>query len=850
MIKKQQKKIIFYFLVWAIVASAGLYFRLYPVIFKSSSETDGKAIMFLTNRLQIATLKNVNELYPGLSTDKKQMLAQEKLAQATTGKPEEIRKAISLLSQEIYKQELSENLQSETPETYLIASDPYYFYGLTKELAKGNKIMTERKGAKYLNKKMLSPNGYWEAINLHPFIGYGIYKIVSKIMPNTSLMFAVSFTPIFLMLLSCIIFFFICYRLKLRAWASFISGTLLFLAPIFLRRSFFGWYDSDPYNILFPLLIIFLFFLGLEKRTCLRSSIVSGILCAATLSLYAFFWQGWVYLFSLLFLSGCIILPINHFIFKKTSETKNLSLCFTSIYGGAFLGILLSFGPKEFFFLFQEGFKVLGEFLSSKLGLWPDVYLTVGELNHTPLGELLSLSGGAMFFALSIIGILFLGFTSIKNKNSETLYKTIFLILFFLSSFMLAVKARRFILLLLIPLSILSALSLNFIYDFIKKFLKTKTTKLIILNSILVALVLVLGAITIIPSLKTADSWSSRLRPIFNQTWDKALTKIKNETPENSIINTWWPPGHFIKSIAERRVTFDGATLNVPQAYWMGNVLLSSDETKALGLLRMLNSSANKAAEYLETIGFKKSDTIKILNKITILSKSEAKEILEKYISLSQIKKLLKLTHATPDPSYLLIYNDLIENIIGVTFVGRWNVESIEKINQDPSLVKRVKGSGLTQYIDFMWGLQGGLPRISQPFTETSQDKTYVYFDQGIRIKKDSMDCKIRSKEFGSGIPRSIIYKKDGQIIEKKFPEATLSYCIIFAKNNYGKFECILMDEFLAQSLAVKLYYFDGTGLKYFSPSVNEQALENKTKICAYKINWEKFIKDLNNKED
>jgi len=43
----------------------------------------------------------------------------------------------------------------------------------------------------------------------------------------------------------------------------------------------------------------------------------------------------------------------------------------------------------------------------------------------------------------------------------------------------------------------------------------------------------------------------------------------------------------------------------------MGNVLLSSDETKALGLLRMLNSSANKAAEYLETIGFKKSDTIK-----------------------------------------------------------------------------------------------------------------------------------------------------------------------------------------------------------------------------------------------
>ena len=39
------------------------------------------------------------------------------------------------------------------------------------------------------------------------------------------------------------------------------------------------------------------------------------------------------------------------------------------------------------------------------------------------------------------------------------------------------------------------------------------------------------------------------------------------DNPENSIITTWWPPGHFIKSMAQRRVTFDGATINFPQAY-------------------------------------------------------------------------------------------------------------------------------------------------------------------------------------------------------------------------------------------------------------------------------------------
>ncbi|MDD3375077.1 MAG: STT3 domain-containing protein [Candidatus Omnitrophica bacterium] len=850
MITQRKKRIILYFLAFAIVACIGLYFRLYPVMFKTSSETDAKAAMFITSQMQLSNLKKINELYPGLPEEKKQMMAQEKFAQAIAGNPEEARKAIYQFSQELYKRNLEKNSGEKAPEMYLTASDPYYFYGLTKELVKGNKIMAKRNGAKYFNEKMLSPIGYWEAISLHPFVGYGIYKIVSKIVPDASLMFALSFTPLFLMLLSCIVFFLICYKLRLQVWASFISATLLFLAPIFLRRSFFGWYDSDPYNILFPLLITFIFLLGLKKKLNTRNSIIFGILCAVALSLYAFFWQGWVYLFSILFLSGCIILPLNHFLLTEPSRTKNLLIYFASIFGGTFLGILLSFGPKEFFFLFQEGFKVLGEFFSSKLSVWPDVYLSVGELHRASFSELLSLSGGAIFFIFSILGILLLGFSSIKNKNFETWHKTVFFILFFFSSLIMSIKAERFVLLLLVPLSILSAVSLDFGYKVMRKFLAKKCTNPIILNSIFIALILIVGAVIVMPSLKKADNWASRLRPIFNETWDRALTKIKNETPENSIINTWWSPGHFIKSVAERRVTFDGATINVPQAYWMGNILLNSDETKALGLLRMLNASGNQATEYLETIGLKKSDSIKILNKITTLPRDKAKEYLKRNLNSTQSEELLNLTHSTPDPSYLFLYNDLIESIIGVAFVGRWDIEKIEEINKNPNRVKEVKGNGLRQYIDFMWTLQGGIPRISQPLIEAQKDDAYVYFSQGIRVKQDNMDCEILSKEFGVGIPKSIIYKKGDQIVEKKFPNANLSYCVIFVKNDYGKFECILMDEFLAHSLAIKLYYLDGTGLRYFVPFLKEQSRENKTEICVYKINWESFMKDLNGKEN
>ena len=132
--------------------------------------------------------------------------------------------------------------------------------------------------------------------------------------------------------------------------------------------------------------------------------------------------------------------------------------------------------------------------------------------------------------------------------------------------------ALRFAILLLVPLSIFFLFGLENIILGIENFFKRqgplKSHKAV--PKFFAALLCTL--LTIFPVKGIHQSIQSILNPIFNETWEKTLLKVQEISPEESIINAWWPPGHFIKAIAHRRVTFDGATINFPQAYWMANV--------------------------------------------------------------------------------------------------------------------------------------------------------------------------------------------------------------------------------------------------------------------------------------
>ena len=830
MLKNNKYTFITYICIYCIAIIIGLHFRLYPLRQHLPENVSEKATLFVITQLKNKITYQINITKPELSSEEKEILIQKQLNALLHKETPEFQKTIQRVAKKM------EENQPQTPsKPYLLASDSFYYYNLTENIIKTGKISDKIIGSKYLNKLMLAPVGHLEPFNLHPYVGYFIYKILKIFNPNISLMYAVSFTPLILTCLALIPFLFICALSNIHPVLSLTSSIFFLLSPIFIKRSTFGWYDNDPYNILFPLIILSLFFKNRDsnyfypKKITLKNSrcpyFCYAGLTALSFILYAFFWQGWVLVFTVLILSSIAILLNNHFFTQNKTNTKSIILYFSIIFGGSFLGVSLSFGPQEFFTLFAEGWHALKNFLSPQLSLWPDLYISVGELHNSSLSQIITLTGGIIFFIIALIGIIY----SFLYQRKTSITLTIFLAV----SIIITLGAQRFAMLCLIPLSLLFAFGLQGLYEAIHYFLsKNKFFKYI--SPIFLILIL---SLSLLPIRNIHKTIASLLNPLFNQTWEKTLVNIDKNTPQNSIINAWWPPGHFIKAIAHRRVTFDGASINYPQAYWLSNFFLSQTEEEAVGILRMLNNSANQASEYLHNdLGLPLSTSVSLLKKIAPLNTASARIFLNQILPSSKnTEHLLKLTHTTPPPSYVLIYKEFVESNLQLKFIGGWDFKTIEDINNDPKRIASVPNRKSKNYIDFLWTLAGGPYKYSSPLSQIKRKKNILLFKNNITVNLNTITCTINSPKYGQGIPQSIFYLKNNEIIEKKFSNASLTYSIILYKKN-NTYKVILADQPLANSILLKLYFFKGKGMKHFKLFSDESDLTQRNEILVFEV--------------
>lgn len=825
-----------FFILWAIAASLGWFLRLTPLWSHVSDDAYQKASVLVVSNLKKNLKMKIDHENPFMTDQQKSRLLKEEINQILRKDGPQARQAIVRVARQIDRKQ---NKQNNYP--YLLASDSYNYFNLTKRIEKTGTISDTIKGSKYLNKWMLAPMGHWEPLNLHPFVGYFLHKIICFFRPGTPLVYSVSFTPLLIMGLSLIPFFIICSILQVGWGASLLGSIYFVLSPVFLKRSAFGWYDNDPYNVLFPLALLAVIFFTLQKKRNLKSALISGLLATFILSLYTYFWHGWMFFVMLVGASAFLIILVNHFSLKEKSQSKNLIAFFATILVGIVIAITLLLGPTEFLTLFNEGWTALKDFIEPQISFWPNLYIAVGELKSSSFSSIIDMTGGPLFFVIAMLGLI----ENLRRswiKKDPSLFAIITLFVFLLASIVMSLGAMRFALFCLVPLSILFTLGMQCLFDFIKS-LSTSKIPPFFGTFLFVLIFLGLASFSIISSYKRIST--TLLNPIYNDTWDAALKKIRKDTPENSIINTWWPPGHFIKATAERRVTFDGATINFPQSYWLSNVFLATDEKEALGILRMLNNSANQAAEYLESLGLTLSDAVTLLKGIASVSRKKAEEKLRPYLSQKQITELLSLTHKDPPPSYILLYNEFIDNNIQLAFVGKWDFKKIEELNKNPKLRRDQMGSSVKDYVKFVWRMAGGQPKFSGILNPIGFSEGRVLFSDGIVIDLSKMQCSVHSDKYGKGVPFSLLYLKENKIMEKKFSDASLSYsALLFQKN--ASLSCVLMDTDLAHSFLMKLYFFEGKGLKYIRPFYEVKNLTQKTQIYVYEVDWEAFLEDIN----
>ena len=837
------KRLLGFMLVGAAAGAIGMYLRLYPLLTFSSFDSSEKATVFVLSNIREKVISGIEKNFPNLSVAQKNKLIKEKFDSILSSEKKNLQKTVSRVAKEIDQKEPAPVI---TYGPYLLASDGYYYLSLTENIIKTGRLGQKVKGSKYFNDLMLTPLGFWEPLNLHPYTGYFIYKIMRLFDPHVPLMYAVSFTPLVITLLALIAFLFLCALFECSLITSFISSIFLLIAPIFLKRSMFGWYDDDPNNVFFLFLILALILYGLHQRKNPKHCLLCAGCAAVTITLYALYWHGCVFLFSVLILSGIACLLYNHFLLRAKEHTKTVGLFFGIVVGGTLIGISLTFGLEDFFVLFKEGWRAVNHFINPQLSPWPNLYIGVGELNKPTPHYLSELVGGYFVVFCALAGLAYYFHQSWLRPREKDPLLILVLMILLAAAAALAFGALRFALLCVIPVSILCAIGLEFFFEHLRRFVSHRISGQQYNKMIKLILIGIIALILVVPHVITAyKGIPLLLNKIFNSTWEKALLKINNETPENSIVNTWWPPGHFIKAVAKRRVTFDGATINNPQGYWLANVFLTANEQEAAGILRMLNNSANQATEYLLANGLQLSETIALLKTIIALDETQARGLLRKNISDDQIDNLFRLTHAPPPASYLLVYNDLVEKNLELKFVGGWDFKKVEDFNANPENLKNLPASNSVAYLRFLWDLAGGAYRYSGVLSELSQQDGVLTFEENVNIDLADKRCFIRSKKFGQGIPKSIFYAEGDHVVEKKFAKANLSFSVLLTQDEDGQYGCVLLDEKLAKSLMVTLYFFDGKGLKYFRPFAKEKDLTRRTQIFVYEVDWTKFTDDI-----
>ncbi|HIP90856.1 MAG TPA: hypothetical protein EYH21_00940 [Methanothermococcus okinawensis] len=412
-----------------------------------------------------------------------------------------------------------------------------------------------------------------------------------------------------------------------------------------------------------------------------------------------------------------------------------LPIAATFILGSALL-ISLLYGVDTFINGILSPFEFIKIKEATKTTGWPNVYTTVAELQTPTLLEIVNGAlGNTFLFILGVLGILtsFISIRYEKEGMKIDLKYALLLTIWLVVTFYAATKGARFISLMVPPLCIgigilvgqlvnvikrrddelikwilYPTVVILFLYTFYKalpKILKiilpTTYVPVVAYGFLLVLLILALYKLVdivvsrdkvkkivilllalslVLPPLASAVPFYTV--PTFNNGWKVGLDWIKEETPNNTVITCWWDNGHIYAWATRKMITFDGGSQNSPRAYWVGRAFATSDENLSVGIVRMLATSGDKAFErggiLMNYTDNNVSMTVKILNEILPISRSEAFRVLtEKYhLSDEDAKTLLNYTHPEhPNPDYLITYNRMTDIAPVWSMFGFWDFD-------------------------------------------------------------------------------------------------------------------------------------------------------------------------------
>ena len=436
-----------------------------------------------------------------------------------------------------------------------------------------------------------------------------------------------------------------------RLFGGTIAGliaSLLFAVsfPILLRGSI-GWFKSEPLGIFYGLFGLYLFLSAIQsenKKIAFLKIIFGGVIMAFALASWGgnqFFiipigifilalpfvnkdhkfllWSIPLFVGIFLLISGSFERPGPDFVFgmgglvlvtptiflivsiflKKISNGKNfvrngLVFLFSVILISSFL-IILNGVPDDSNFIYLPSFRYINALFPALTSTDP---LVDSVAEHTSVSIDISFLLHSVWMIFGGLGIWLL--LSRKISQSETFVKndlTVFLLIFSIIGVYISSVFVRLEIFTSISLIILSSIGLSILTKKILSVEFSGKRKYPIKISFVVLIIFLFSLPLIFP---TNYNWinANDSPPIIlngatpnpsSNDWLDTLEWIKFNTPENTVIASWWDYGYWISTLSDRNTIVDNSTLNTKKIQKMAQMFMTTPEN-SWNILKEMNA--------------------------------------------------------------------------------------------------------------------------------------------------------------------------------------------------------------------------------------------------------------------
>ncbi|MFZ5801754.1 MAG: STT3 domain-containing protein [Candidatus Omnitrophota bacterium] len=719
---------------------------------------------------------------------------------------------------------------SKRSRTYLLEADPYYYLHLTNQILDHGALSPQMKEGRFFNRFRLWPKGVWSFDNLHPYVGAVFFRVISLFAKDLDRMEVLGWVPVLLLLPILLTFYWFANVLRRSQPALLIAAMVLLISPVAIQRGFYGWYDTDPYNYVFPFAILALVFQGIRGGKRNWAAIGAGFLT----SFYALFWNGWLWIFLIV---GWLTLSAKAITWVRPLNIRWTPLRFLGFYLlSSGLGFTLLMTPSGLASSVREAITALPKFAGMETNLWPNIFLTVGETRSIGIAKLIHLIANPTTFTAVLLGWIGYGWRRLAQKAWESLAIWGLLWSLALPLLILALRTERFSILFSIPFAIGVAFATDFVFEmtawFVGRWPRFQKIFKMALTGLWLALLLPMGFLY-------AHAVSMSQEPIMNDDWFRSLQVLREKTPEHSVVYSWWPPGHFITSIAERAVIADGASQHQPECYWLARFFMEADEEKALRILRMMYAGGNRAVELLEEGGLSTRKAIERIEQLLDLSPEEARRQIVAWegIDREALRNAL-FGAAAPGPAFIYLYDEMVDQVLALSFVAGWNFAKAERFHEESLGRVRNPFSRKEHSLRRLNEISDGFMKYQSYAKTRSTQGSEILFENGLVVDLVTKESRIENPAQGiRGEPYSLFVSVDAGLEEIPNSKNLLDVSALVYQRGI-EYESVLADRRMIRSILFRLFYAEGRGLSHFRTVYRADSGERKDGFQIFEVVW------------